>query len=93
VDFVTIAEISPVCTTKYTTRTVVVIILFDQELHQLNSVRAFQVLCIDILLSWFSFVLRIPSILTRLSLLEIRVIAKWNPIKGANNPAAKAART
>jgi hypothetical protein len=91
VDFVTIAEISPVCITKYTTTRV--IILFDQKLHQLNSVRAFQVLCIAILLSWFSSGLRIPSILTSLSLSEIRVMTKWNPIKGANNPAAKAART
>jgi hypothetical protein len=91
VDFVTIAEISPVCITKYTTRTVM--ILFNYELHQLSYVRAFQVLCIAISLSWFSSGLRIPSILTKSSLLEIMVMTKWNPIKGANNPAAKAART
>jgi hypothetical protein len=58
-----------------------------------NSIKAFQPPHVAILLSSFSFVLRIPSMLIRPSLLEIRVITKWNAIRGANNPAAKAART
>jgi hypothetical protein len=90
VDFVIIAEISPVCITKYTTRRVM--ILFNYELHQLNYVRAPSSPLYSYLTTWFSSGLQIPSILTKSSLLEIMVMTKWNPIKGANNPAAKAAR-